>query len=81
MRYVYNILVGKPKRRDHSQDLDVDGTTILERIKSSRMICARHLVRMGELRNSCKTLVGKPGDHSEDIAVDGSIILEWILRK
>jgi hypothetical protein len=26
------ILVGKPKERDHSEDLDVDGSIILERI-------------------------------------------------
>jgi hypothetical protein len=30
MRYTYNILVGKPERRSHSEDLGVDGKKILE---------------------------------------------------
>jgi hypothetical protein len=30
MRNAYRILVGKPKRRGHSEDLDVDGNIILE---------------------------------------------------
>jgi hypothetical protein len=42
-----------------------------------------HVACMGEMRNACKILVGKPEgrDHSEDIVVDGRIILEWIVGK
>jgi hypothetical protein len=29
-RNTYNILVGKPEGKIHSEDLEVDGTTILE---------------------------------------------------
>jgi hypothetical protein len=38
---------------------------------------------MGEIRNSYKTLVGKPEgkSHSEDLGVDGKMKLEWILGK
>jgi hypothetical protein len=30
MRKLYKILIGKPKRRDHSEDIGVDGRIILE---------------------------------------------------
>jgi hypothetical protein len=30
MRNVYKILVGKPKGRDNSEDLGLDGTIVLE---------------------------------------------------
>jgi hypothetical protein len=30
MRNAYKILVGKPEGKNHSEDLDVDGRTILE---------------------------------------------------
>jgi len=30
MRSTYSILLGRPKVRDHSEDLDVDGWIILE---------------------------------------------------
>jgi hypothetical protein len=45
---------------------------------------AGHIVRIGETRNACNILVGKPEgkrDHSGDLGVDGKIILEWILGK
>jgi hypothetical protein len=32
MRNAYNIFIGKPERREYSEDLDVDGKIILERI-------------------------------------------------
>jgi hypothetical protein len=30
VRNVYKILVGRPERKNHSEDLDVDGRIILE---------------------------------------------------
>jgi hypothetical protein len=30
MRYIYKILVGKPVRRDHLEDLGIDGRIILK---------------------------------------------------
>jgi hypothetical protein len=32
MRYAYCILVGKPEGKNHSEDLDVDGRILLDRI-------------------------------------------------
>jgi hypothetical protein len=48
-----------------------------------RMRRAGHVVRLGEMRNANKILVGKPErkNHSEDLGVDGRIILKWILRQ
>jgi hypothetical protein len=38
---------------------------------------------MGEMRNSCQILVGKPEGKRQlkDLVVDAKIILEWALRK
>jgi hypothetical protein len=36
MRNAYNILVGKPKGKNHSEDLGVDGKIILEGIIRKR---------------------------------------------
>jgi hypothetical protein len=30
------------------------------RMKSRRMMCARHVARMGKKRNACRILMGKP---------------------
>jgi hypothetical protein len=38
---------------------------------------------VGEMRNACTILDGKPEDkkHLEDIVIDGRILLQWFLRK
>jgi len=38
---------------------------------------ARHVERIGEMKNAYRSLDGKP----EDLGVDGRIILEWVLGK
>jgi hypothetical protein len=45
-------------------------------IKSRRMRWVGHVVRMGEMRNEYKILIGKPeeSNHSEDLDVDGTIL-------
>jgi hypothetical protein len=50
-------------------------------IKSRRMRRARHVARLGEMRDVYKILVGKPeGKRPLGIlSVCGGIILEWIL--
>jgi hypothetical protein len=37
MRYAYNASVGKPKERNHSEDLSVDGKITLEWILQNRV--------------------------------------------
>jgi hypothetical protein len=49
-------------------------------IKSRRRRWARHVARMGEKRNACRILVGKPEgkNHWEDQDVDGwTILMGW----
>jgi hypothetical protein len=47
-------------------------------IKSRRMRWARHVARMGEMRNAYKILVEilKGKAHAEDLGVDGKITLK-----
>jgi len=42
-----------------------------------------HVAHMGEMRNACKTLVGKPEGKKPfgRLGIDGKIIVEWILGK
>jgi hypothetical protein len=49
---------------------------IIRVIKSRRMRWAGQKVRMGEMRNAYKILVGKPEgkNHSEDLGVDGRML-------
>jgi hypothetical protein len=48
-----------------------------------RMRWAGHAARMGERRNACRILVGKPEgkNHWEDQDVDGRTILKWVLER
>jgi hypothetical protein len=51
-------------------------------IKSRKIGWARHVARMGEMRNVyifSENL--KERDNSEDVSIGGRIILEWILGK
>jgi hypothetical protein len=52
---------------------------IIRQIKSRRMRWAGHVARMGEGRNVCRVLVGKPEgkDHLKDQGVDGRIESKW----
>jgi hypothetical protein len=66
-------------RRLHNEDhLNLYTSQNVKVIKSRRMRWAGHVARMGEMRNTYKILVRKPGGkiHSEDLGVDGKIILE-----
>jgi hypothetical protein len=57
---------------------------IIRVIKSRTMKWVVHVVRVGEMSNTYKILVGKPegkSGHSEDVSVDGKVILDWILEK
>jgi hypothetical protein len=56
---------------------------IIRQIKSRKMRCAGHLACMGEGRNVCRVLMGKPveKDHLEDQGVDGRMGSKWTLRK
>jgi hypothetical protein len=69
-------------RRLHNEELHnlYTSPNIIRVIKSERMKWARHIARMGEVRNAYKMLVRKPEgrDHLEDLGMDGRI-LEWIL--
>jgi hypothetical protein len=51
-------------------------------IKSRKMRWARHVARMGEMRNAYMHSVGTPEgkNHSEDLGVDGRIIFKLILQ-
>jgi hypothetical protein len=55
---------------------------IIKVMKSRRMRSARHVARMGEMRNAYKfpseRLKGR--DHSEDLGVDGNIIGDYIQK-
>jgi hypothetical protein len=57
--------------------------SIIRIIKSRRMRLAGHIVQMGEKRNACRILVGKPEEkgHWEDQDVGGWTILKWILER
>jgi hypothetical protein len=50
-------------RKLHNEELRdlYSSSSIIRIIKSRRMRWAGHVVRMGEKRNACKLLVGKPG--------------------
>jgi hypothetical protein len=52
-------------------------------IELSSIRWEENVVRLRELRNSYKVLVGKPEgkNHSEDLGVDGDLILKWISAK
>jgi hypothetical protein len=56
---------------------------IIRMIKSRRTRWAKHVARMGEMRNAYNIFLEnvKGKDHSEDIGLDERIILEWILGK
>jgi hypothetical protein len=56
---------------------------IIRVIKSRTMRWAGCVDPIGDIRNACDILVGKPEGkgYSEDLGVDGKIILEWILGK
>jgi hypothetical protein len=56
---------------------------IIRVIKSRRMRWARHVARIGEMRNAYKVLVSKSEgkNHSKNVGLDGRIILERILGK
>jgi hypothetical protein len=53
-------------------------------IKSRSMRREERTVRMGEMRNACRILVGNPEGkrpHSDDLQVSRRIMLEWVLGK
>jgi hypothetical protein len=81
-----------PKREDvaggyirlHNEELhNLYASQNIGVVKSRRMQWAGQVVRVGEIRNAYKILVGnlKGKDHSKDLGVDGRIILEWTLGK
>jgi hypothetical protein len=69
-------------RRLHNEELHKlhMSSNIIRVIKSRGMRWARHVARMGEVRNVYTILNGnlKGKDHSEDLSVDGRLILGWI---
>jgi len=71
-------------RKLHNEELNAlyYSLSIVQVIKSRRMIWTGHVARMGR-RVVYRVLVGKPEerDHMEDPGVDGRIILRWIFRK
>jgi hypothetical protein len=58
-------------------------SSIIRITKSRRMRWAGHVARMGEKRNACRLLVGKPEGKRplEDQDVGGWIVLGWILER
>jgi hypothetical protein len=71
-------------RKPHNEQLHnlYGSTNFIRATKSSRMIWARLVARMVEIRNSYIWLENLKGrDHLEDPGVDGKIILEWMLGK
>jgi len=66
-------------RRMHKEELNYlySSPNIVRVIKSRRMRWAEHVARMGEERDVCGVLVGKPEgrNHWGDLGVDGWIIL------
>jgi hypothetical protein len=56
---------------------------IVRQIKSRRMRWAGHVARMGEGRNVCSGLVGRPEgkDHLENQGADGRMGLKWTLGR
>jgi hypothetical protein len=50
------------RRKLHNEELHIlySSPNIIRQIKSRRMRWARHVARMGEERNVCKVLMGKP---------------------
>jgi hypothetical protein len=67
-------------RRLHNEELHnlYASSNIIKVIKSRRMRWVEHVARMGDMRNSDNTLVGKPEgkSHLEDLGVGGRKILE-----
>jgi hypothetical protein len=72
-------------RKLHSGDLHnlYSSPDIIRQIKSRRMGWAGHLTGMGEGRNMCRVLVGKPEgkNHLKNQSVDGSMGSKWTLRR
>jgi hypothetical protein len=56
---------------------------LADQVKEDEMRWAGHVVRMGEMRNTYKILVGRTEgrDHSEDLGSGGKIILKSVLEK
>jgi hypothetical protein len=56
---------------------------IIRVIKSRRMRWTRHVARIGEMRNVCEILVGKPEGKRPlgRPGMGGRIILKWVLGK
>jgi hypothetical protein len=52
-------------------------------IKSRRMTWVGHILHMGEMKNTCQTLVGKLKEKRPlgRLGTEGRIILKWILGK
>jgi hypothetical protein len=67
-------------RKLHSEELHIlySSQNIIRQIKSRRMRWARHVARMGEERNVCSVLMGKPLEYQ---GVDGRMGSEWILGR
>jgi hypothetical protein len=62
-------------RKLHTEELHIlySSPNIIRQIKSRRMKWAGHVARMGEEKNVCRVLMGKPKgkNHLEDQGVDG----------
>ena len=72
-------------RKLRNEELNVlySSRIIVRMIKSRRMRWAGHVACMGERRDVCRVLVGKPEGKRplEDPGVCGRIILRWFFRK
>jgi hypothetical protein len=72
-------------RKLHNEELHnlYSSPNIIRMIKSRRMRCAGHIARMGEKRNTYRTLweIQKERDHSEGQDVGGWTELKWILER
>jgi hypothetical protein len=70
-------------RKPHNEELhNLHSSPSIIIIKSGRMRWAWHVARIGEKKNACWILVGKPEGKKEDPQVSGGrIILKWILER
>ena len=63
----------------HNEKLrDLDPSNIMSVVRSRRMRWVGHVACMGEKKNTCRVLVGKPygKDHFEDVSLDRRTVLK-----